>query len=90
MTIPWNLNKSSMDKELRKLIRKAERKYIEADMALQELTRHLVFDGFEPTISMCNGSELILVYDGAELDANGIIEAMESRGYITKDDFLGL
>lgn len=76
-----------MDKELRKLIRKAERKYNEADMALQELNRHLVFDGFEPTISMCNGSELILTYDGAELDANGIIEAMESRGYIIKEDF---
>lgn len=75
-----------MDKELRKLIRKAERKYTEADMALQDVFRHLVFDGFEPTISMCNGSELILVYDGAELDANGIIEAMESRGYIIKED----
>ena len=85
--MPLNLNKSSMDKELRKLIRKAERKYTEADMALQELNRHLVFDGFEPTISMCNGTELILTYDGAELDANGIIEAMESRGYITKEDF---
>lgn len=76
-----------MDKELRKLIRKVERKYTEADMALQDVYRHLVFDGFEPTISMCNGTELILVYDGAELDANGIIEAMESRGYITKEDF---
>lgn len=76
-----------MRKDLRKLISEAERKYNEADMALQELNRHLVFDGFEPTISMCNGSELILVYDGAELDANGIIEAMESRGYIIKEDF---
>ena len=27
-----------------------------------------------------------LFIDGAELDANGIIEAMESRGYITKED----
>ena len=76
-----------MRKDLRKLISQAEQRYIEADMALQELNRHLVFDGFEPTISMCNGSELILVYDGAELDANGIIEAMESRGYIIKEDF---
>lgn len=75
-----------MDKELRKLIRKAERKYIEADMALQEVCRYLVFVGFEPTISMCNGGELIVTYDGAELDANGIIEAMESRGYIIKED----
>lgn len=79
-----------MDKELRKLIRKAERKYNEAEMALQEVCRYLVFVGFEPTISMCNGAELIVTYDGAELDANGIIEAMESRGYITKEDFLGL
>ena len=55
-------------------------------MALQDVCRHLVFDGFEPTISMCNGTELILTYDGAELDANGIIEAMESRGYITQED----
>lgn len=84
--MPWNLNKRSMDKELRKLIRKAERKYTEADMALQDVCRHLVFDGFEPTISMCNGTELILTYDGAELDANGIIENMESKGYITKED----
>lgn len=75
-----------MSKDLRKLIDKAELKYIEADMALQEVCRYLVFVGFEPTISMCNGTELILVYDGAELDANGIVEAMESRGYITKDD----
>ena len=36
---------------------------------------------------MCNGTELILVYDGAELDANRIVEAMESRGYIIIDDF---
>ena len=76
-----------MDKELRKLIRKAERKYTEADMALQDVHRYLVFDGFEPTLSMCDGIELILTYDGAELDANGIIEAMESRGYITREDF---
>lgn len=76
-----------MDKELRKLIRKAERKYSEADMALQDVYRYLIFDDFEPTISMCDGIELILVYDGAELNANGIIEAMESRGYITKEDF---
>jgi len=55
-------------------------------MALQEVCRHLVFIGFEPTISMCNGAELIVTYDGAELDANGIIEAMESRGYIIKED----
>lgn len=76
-----------MRKDLRKLISEAEQRYIEADMALQELNRHLVFDGFEPTISMCDGIELILTYDGAELDANGIIEAMESRGYIIKEDF---
>ena len=74
-----------MDKELRKLIRKAERKYTEADMALQDVYGHLVFDGFEPTISMCDGIELILTYDGSELDANGIVEAMERSGYITKE-----
>lgn len=75
-----------MDKELRKLIRKAEREYNEAEMALQEVCRYLVFVGFEPTISMRNGAELIVTYDGTELDTNGIIEAMESRGYIIKED----
>lgn len=41
-----------MDKELRKLIRKAERKYNEAEMALQESIKLLV-KGYENWLDRC-------------------------------------
>lgn len=80
-----------INKKLRKSIKTAEDKYNEADAAVQEIWRLLVFKGFvdEPTIDMCNGSnELILTYEGREMNANQIIDCMETKGFISKEDFI--
>lgn len=80
-----------INKMLRKIIKTAEEKYCEADIAVQEVWRHLVFKGFdyEPTIDVCNGSnELILTHEGKELNANQIIDCMETKGFISEEDFI--
>ena len=80
-----------INKKLRKSIKTAEDKYSEADAAVQEVWKHIVFNGFvdEPTIDVCNGSnELILTYKGKELNANQIIDCMETKGFISKEDFI--
>ena len=37
---------------------------------------------------MCTGCEIILEYQGSELNIKNAIELMEERGYITKEDFI--
>ena len=80
-----------INKKLRTAIKTAEDKYCEADSAVQKVRNHLVFKGFdfddEPNIAMCNGNELILEYNGGELNANQIIDCMETKGCISKEDF---
>lgn len=79
-----------MNKKLRMAIKTAEDKYCEADSAVQKVRNHLVFKGFdgEPNITMCNGNELILEYNGGELNAHQIIDCMESKGFISKEDLI--
>lgn len=80
-----------MNKRLRNAIKKAEDKQNEADLALQAIWKHLAFSGFrdnEPNLSMASGNEIILEYNGSEMNTNEIIDRMESAGYITPDDFI--
>ena len=78
-----------INKKLRTAIKIAEDKYCEAGSAVQKVRNHLVFKGFddEPNITMCNGNELILEYNGGELNAYQIIDCMETKGFISKEDF---
>ncbi|EXZ65981.1 hypothetical protein M120_4681 [Bacteroides fragilis str. 3783N1-8] len=39
---------------------------------------------------MAAGDDILLVWQGKEMDKETIIEIMESRGYITPDDFVGV
>lgn len=83
-----------MNKRLRNAIKKAENKQNEADIALQSICKYLAFSGFkddnEPILSMASGNEIILEWNCSEMDANEIIDCMESAGYITPDDFIGV
>ena len=83
-----------MNKRLRNAIKKAEDKQNEADLALQYIWKHLAFSGFrddnEPNLSMASGNEIILEWNGSEMNANEIIDRVESAGYITPDDFIGV
>ena len=81
-----------MNKRLRNAIKKAENKQNEADLALQSIWKHLAFSGFrdiEPNLSMTPGNEIMLEWNCSEMNANEIIDCMESAGYITPDDFIG-
>ena len=76
---------------LRKLVNVTESKESELSLALQDIERHLVLCGFgseTPNVSMCTGCEIILEYQGSELDIKKAIELMEEVGYIAKDDFI--
>lgn len=78
---------------LRNAIKKAENKQNEADLALQSIWKHLAFSGFrdiEPNLSMTPGNEIMLEWNCSEMNANEIIDCMESAGYITPDDFIGV
>lgn len=82
-----------MNKRLRNAIKKAEDKQNEADLALQAVYKHLAFSGFrsdEPNLSMASGNEIILELNGSEMNVAEIIDRMESVGYITPNDFIGL
>ena len=61
------------------------------NISLQEVERHLVFRGFQeddtPQVTICNGDEIIAVYNGSEIIAPEFIKIMEV-GYITKEDFI--
>lgn len=76
---------------IRNLVKIAEQKESELSIALQAIEKELVFSGFqdeEPNVSMCTGCEIILEYQGSELDIKKAIELMEEVGYITKNDFI--
>ena len=76
---------------IRNLVKIAEQKESELSCALQRVEKELVFNGFqdeEPNVSMCTGCEIILEYQGSELDIKKAVELMEEIGYITKDDFI--
>lgn len=94
--IKYQLEKrgGGMNKRLRNAIKKAENKQNEADIALQSICKYLAFSGFkddnEPILSMASGNEIILEWNCSEMDANEIIDCMESAGYITPDDFIGV
>lgn len=79
---------------LKRQIRKAEDKFVEADSAVQNIMPLLKFNGFwdesDIHISMCGGGEIILEYHGGEINANQIVTIMSERGYITKSDFVGI
>ena len=76
---------------IRNLVKIAEQKESELSFALQRIEKELVFRGFQdetPNVSMCTGSEIILEYQGSEIDIKKAIELMEEVGYITKNDFI--
>ena len=77
---------------LRTVIKQAESDANRLSASLQEVERHLVFRGFQeddtPQVTICNGDEIIAVYNGSEIDAPTFIRIMEEVGYITKDDFI--
>lgn len=79
-----------MNKKLRNAIKKAEDKQNEADLALQAIFKHLTFSGYsnEPNLSMASGNEIILEFNGSEMNVHEIIDRMESVGYITPNDFI--
>jgi hypothetical protein len=82
-----------MNKRLRNTIKKAEDKQNEADIALQAVYKHLAFNGFkgnEPNLSMASGNEIILEFNGSEMNVAQIVDRMESVGYITPNDFIGV
>ena len=63
-----------------------------ADCSCQNIWASLVFEGFKsndiPNISYTPGSsEIFLEWRGSELDADSIINIMESEGKITPDSF---
>ena len=79
-----------MNKRLRNSVAKALKKLNEADRAVQAIEKHLTFfrfEGEEPSVSTCNGDEIILVYRGSEMSIEEAIERMEEYGYISPDDF---
>ncbi|WP_311378430.1 hypothetical protein [Alloprevotella tannerae] len=77
---------------LRTAVKQAEAVANRLSISLQEVERHLVFRGFQeddtPQVTICNGDEIIAVYNGSEIDAPTFIKIMEEVGYITKDDFI--
>lgn len=76
---------------IRNLVKIAEQKESELSFALQAIEKELVFRGFQdetPNVSMCTGCEIILEYQGSEIDIKKAIELMEEIGYITKNDFI--
>ena len=81
-----------MNKKLREAVKTASDKLNEADCAVQNIHKYLIFSGFsgdEPKTSACNGShEIILEYYGNEMTIEEAIDRMENIGYITLHDFI--
>ena len=78
------------DNKLYHAIRYAEEKYVEAGSALQQIRKYLKFKGFEdeePIVSIATSNEIILVYEGYELNTSEMIDCMETKGYIEPIDF---
>lgn len=87
-----NLKKDMNNISLRTAVKLAEADANRLSISLQEVRRRLFFRGFQeddtPQVSICNGDEIIVVYNGSEIDAPTFIKIMEEVGYITKDDFI--
>lgn len=79
-------------KELKRRIQKTERLFTEAECALQYIFPLLTFDGFDmdctPNISYCNGGEIILEFKGREINIIDAFQLMETKGYISIDNFI--
>lgn len=80
--------------EMRKAYDKAIKKIVEADLALQEYGRFIVFKGFgefEPSIGFVNECLIAISYSNNgeihEIDGADAIEIMAKNGCITPDDF---
>lgn len=80
--------------EMRKAYDKALKKIVEADLALQEFGKFIVFKGFgefEPTIGFVNECCVAISYSDMdriyEIDGADAIEIMAKNGCITPDDF---
>ena len=77
--------------KLRTLVKKAECKGNELFTILQNIEKQLVFCGFKntvPHVLRCNNNDIILEYNGSEIDIQDAIQIMEKVGYITKEDFM--
>lgn len=75
---------------LRKLVEIAEKIESELSGALKNIEKELVFRDFQnetPIVTMCGGCEIIVVYQGSEIDIKEAVEIMENVGYISKNDF---
>lgn len=79
-----------MKKELRKAVQRAFDLDNKLSIAIQKIESLIVYKGFniEPQASMCHGGELILEYLGREIFIEQAIQIMETRGYISPNDFL--
>lgn len=82
-----------MKKKLKDAVIIAESKQLEADMALGEVYELIKFVGFkeddEPNnISICSGYEIILEWHGKECPVNAFVQAMETKGYVSPEDFV--
>lgn len=84
-----------MDKsEMRKAYNTAIKKIVEADSALQDFSKFIVFKGFgefEPTIGFVNEYCIAITYQEydeiLEIDGEDAIDIMAKNGCITPDDF---
>lgn len=79
---------------MRKAYDKAIKKIVEADSALQDFGRFIVFKGFgeiEPSIGFVNEYCIAISYSDCdeihEIDGADAIEIMAKNGCITPDDF---
>ena len=79
--------KAKLNKALKNIYNKAN----ELDMSLQELDSMFIYKGFYnedvPSIQICNGDEVIVVFNGNEMFAEEAIELMLKNECITRDDF---
>lgn len=79
-----------MNKQLRTVVWLAYRKINEAQTAIKDIQKQIVYSGFDdnpPAITHTKDDELILEWNGAEMPIDRAIEYMEEYGYITPYDF---
>lgn len=80
---------------MRKAYKKAIKKMLEADSALQDFSSFIRFEGFgefEPKIGFVSEGCILISMDGEdgellELSAEEAINLIETKGCITPDDF---
>lgn len=78
-------------KSMKDLIEDILRKDIELSLAIQEFEKKLIFHRFgaeKPNATITNDKEIILEYNGLEMNLDLIIECMKEPGYITPNDFI--